>query len=98
MPTRDELFDIGTKSLQTGAFTGVLGAAFGAGSGIMRAAPPGLFALIAGIQWFALGSSFMGKQLKTQVNKTPPRSNTPTSFQESSLACLGRRREPDPVG
>ncbi|KAK7918325.1 hypothetical protein PG985_010199 [Apiospora marii] len=62
MPTRDELFDIGTKSLQTGALTGVLGAAFGAGSGIMRAAPPGLFALIAGIQWFALGSSFMASR------------------------------------
>ncbi|KAK7938085.1 uncharacterized protein PG986_014953 [Apiospora aurea] len=62
MPTRAELFEIGTKSLQTGALTGVLGAAFGAGSGIMRAAPPGLFALVAGIQWFALGSSFMASR------------------------------------
>ncbi|KAK6822603.1 hypothetical protein PG995_011941 [Apiospora arundinis] len=62
MPTRDELFEIGTKSLQTGALTGVMGAAFGASSGIMRAAPPGLFALVAGIQWFALGSSFMASR------------------------------------
>ncbi|KAK8076397.1 hypothetical protein PG994_003669 [Apiospora phragmitis] len=62
MPTRDELFEIGAKSLQTGALTGVMGAAFGAGSGIMRAAPPGLFALVAGIQWFALGSSFMASR------------------------------------
>ena len=42
---------------------GTLGAAIGAGSGILRNAPPTLFALFAGLQWFALGSSFMGKWL-----------------------------------
>lgn len=33
----------------------------GAGSGILRSAPPTLFALVAGLQWFGLGSTFMGK-------------------------------------
>lgn len=43
--------------------TGAMGVLIGAGSGIMRSAPPTLFAIVAGIQWFALGSSYMGMSL-----------------------------------
>ncbi|KAI1340455.1 hypothetical protein F5Y15DRAFT_40315 [Xylariaceae sp. FL0016] len=62
MPTPTELWDIGSQSLQTGAVTGGIGVLIGAGSGIFRQAPPTLFALVAGLQWFALGSSFMASR------------------------------------
>ncbi|CAJ2506084.1 Uu.00g002140.m01.CDS01 [Anthostomella pinea] len=62
MPSAAELWTIGTKSLQTGAVTGGIGLLVGAGSGIMRSAPPTLFALVAGLQWFALGSSYMASR------------------------------------
>lgn len=83
MPSANELMEIASKSLQTGAVTGRtisqliqtytdqgcrcwlclggVGLVVGAGSGIVRSAPPALFALVAGLQWFALGSSYMGK-------------------------------------
>ncbi|KAI0127899.1 hypothetical protein BJ170DRAFT_393655 [Xylariales sp. AK1849] len=62
MPSTAELYRIAAKSLQTGALTGALGTVVGAGSGIMRSAPPALFALVAGVQWFALGSSYMASR------------------------------------
>ncbi|KAI1501296.1 hypothetical protein F5X99DRAFT_208468 [Biscogniauxia marginata] len=57
-----ELTQIASNSLQTGAVTGGIGLIVGAGSGIVRSAPPALFALVSGIQWFALGSSFMASR------------------------------------
>lgn len=54
-----ELKQIAARSLQTGAVTGSLGLLVGAGSGILRSAPPVFFALFAGFQWFALGSTYM---------------------------------------
>ncbi|WP_234038534.1 hypothetical protein, partial [Erythrobacter sp. YJ-T3-07] len=41
--------------------SGMMGCFVGLGSGIMRNAPPALFAAFAGFQWFTLGSSFVGK-------------------------------------
>ncbi|ORY69460.1 uncharacterized protein BCR38DRAFT_86036 [Pseudomassariella vexata] len=62
MPSAAELYQIAAKSLQTGALTGAAGLAIGAGGGIMRGAPPALFAAFAGLQWFALGSSYMASR------------------------------------
>ncbi|KAI8634929.1 hypothetical protein F5Y19DRAFT_130977 [Xylariaceae sp. FL1651] len=79
MPSSSELWQIGAKSLQTGAVTGQrclpsrllltnmswvggIGTLVGAGSGIVRSAPPTLFALFAGVQWFALGSSYIASR------------------------------------
>ncbi|KAH6660801.1 hypothetical protein BKA67DRAFT_549220 [Truncatella angustata] len=62
MPTKTELYEIAAKSLQTGALTGVVGCFVGLGSGIMRNAPPALFAAFAGFQWFTLGSSFVASR------------------------------------
>ncbi|KAI2639834.1 hypothetical protein GGS26DRAFT_287008 [Hypomontagnella submonticulosa] len=62
MPSANELMEIASKSLQTGAVTGGVGLVVGAGSGIVRSAPPALFALVAGLQWFALGSSYMASR------------------------------------
>ena len=49
--------------------TGGIGLLLGAGSGIVRSAPPTLFALFAGLQWFTLGSTYMGEIL---CFKSPP--------------------------
>ncbi|KAI1824867.1 hypothetical protein F4861DRAFT_538529 [Xylaria intraflava] len=62
MPEGAELRQIAAKSLQTGAVTGGIGLIVGAGLGIVRSAPPTLFALFAGLQWFALGSSYMASR------------------------------------
>ncbi|KAF7516039.1 hypothetical protein G7054_g14327 [Neopestalotiopsis clavispora] len=62
MPTKTELYDIAAKSLQTGALTGMVGSFVGLGTGIMRNAPPALFAAFAGLQWFTLGSSFVASR------------------------------------
>ncbi|OTB07116.1 hypothetical protein M426DRAFT_83483 [Hypoxylon sp. CI-4A] len=62
MPSAHELMEIGSKALQTGAVTGGIGLVVGAGAGIVRSAPPTLFALVAGLQWFALGSSYMASR------------------------------------
>ncbi|KAI1752427.1 hypothetical protein F4782DRAFT_501844 [Xylaria castorea] len=62
MPSPTELWQIAAKSLQTGMVAGGIGALFGAGSGIIRSAPPTLFALFAGLQWFALGSTYMASR------------------------------------
>ncbi|OCK80734.1 hypothetical protein K432DRAFT_416509 [Lepidopterella palustris CBS 459.81] len=45
---------------QVGAFAGGAGLVVGGVSGIVRSATPILFATAAGIQWFALGSTFWG--------------------------------------
>ncbi|KAK6950405.1 hypothetical protein Daesc_008733 [Daldinia eschscholtzii] len=58
MPTANELIEIGSKALKVGFIAGGAGLVVGAGSGIVRSAPPALFALVAGLQWFALGSSY----------------------------------------
>ncbi|XXH04928.1 hypothetical protein Hte_011350 [Hypoxylon texense] len=62
MPSANELMEIAKKSLQTGAVTGGIGLVVGAGSGILRSAPPTLFALVAGLQWFGLGSTFIASR------------------------------------
>ncbi|KAI1351703.1 hypothetical protein F5Y01DRAFT_282391 [Xylaria sp. FL0043] len=62
MPSSTELWRIGTKSFQTGMVTGGIGLLLGAGIGIVRAAPPTIFALFTGFQWFALGSSYMASR------------------------------------
>ena len=38
-----------------------MGTVFGASAGIIRGAPPALFALFAGLQWFSLGSTYIGQ-------------------------------------
>ncbi|KAI0850905.1 hypothetical protein F5Y00DRAFT_231121 [Daldinia vernicosa] len=58
MPSTNELKEIASKSLQTGVMAGGAGLVIGAGAGIVRSAPPALFALVAGLQWFALGSTY----------------------------------------
>ncbi|KAI1168561.1 hypothetical protein F5B18DRAFT_184991 [Nemania serpens] len=62
IPSSTELWQIAAKSLQTGMVTGGIGLLIGAGSGIMRSAPPTIFALFAGLQWFTLGSSYMASR------------------------------------
>ncbi|KAJ8126562.1 hypothetical protein O1611_g7077 [Lasiodiplodia mahajangana] len=62
MPSSAELWQIATRSLQTGMVTGGLGLLVGAGSGIVRSAPPTLFAIFAGFQWLTLGSSYMASR------------------------------------
>ncbi|KAI1417852.1 hypothetical protein F5Y13DRAFT_63269 [Hypoxylon sp. FL1857] len=62
MPSANELKEIASKSLQTGALFGGIGLVVGAGAGIARSAPPTLFALFAGLQWFALGSTYMASR------------------------------------
>ncbi|KAH9906446.1 hypothetical protein F4778DRAFT_778842 [Xylariomycetidae sp. FL2044] len=58
----EELKKIAAKSLQTGAVAGGIGLLVGAGAGIMRSAPPTLFAVVAGLQWFTLGSSYIASR------------------------------------
>ncbi|KAI1144101.1 hypothetical protein F5Y05DRAFT_407501 [Hypoxylon sp. FL0543] len=58
----NELMEIASKSLQTGVATGCVGLVVGAGAGIVRSAPPTLFALVAGLQWFGLGSTYMASR------------------------------------
>ncbi|KAI3343394.1 hypothetical protein F4824DRAFT_6675 [Ustulina deusta] len=62
MPSATELWQIGNKSLQTGMVTGGIGLVLGASTGILRSGPPTLFALFAGLQWFALGSSYIASR------------------------------------
>ncbi|KAI0481649.1 hypothetical protein F4859DRAFT_512793 [Xylaria cf. heliscus] len=62
MPSPTELRQMAARSLQTGLITGGVGLVAGAGSGILRSAPPTLFALFTGFQWFALGSSYMASR------------------------------------
>ncbi|KAK5631731.1 hypothetical protein RRF57_007445 [Xylaria bambusicola] len=61
-PSPTELREIAAKSLQTGMVAGGFGLLMGAGSGIMRSAPPTLFAIFAGLQWFTLGSTFIASR------------------------------------
>ncbi|KAI5864574.1 hypothetical protein GGS23DRAFT_595295 [Durotheca rogersii] len=61
-PSASELMEIARKSLMTGAMTGAIGTMVGAGAGIMRSAPPTLFALFAGFQWFTLGSTYIASR------------------------------------
>ncbi|KAI1180069.1 hypothetical protein F4777DRAFT_530831 [Nemania sp. FL0916] len=62
MPSTAELEQIGIRSLQTGLMAGGIGLLYGAGSGIIRSAPPALFALFASFQWFTLGSTYMASR------------------------------------
>ncbi|KAI0115008.1 hypothetical protein F4814DRAFT_417869 [Daldinia grandis] len=62
MPSANELMEIASKSLQTGVMAGGVGLVIGAGFGIARSAPPALFAIFAGLQWFALGSTYMASR------------------------------------
>ncbi|KAI1457171.1 hypothetical protein F4805DRAFT_202938 [Annulohypoxylon moriforme] len=56
------VMDIAVKSIQTGAAFGAVGMMFGAGAGIVRSAPPVIFAFVAGLQWFGLGSTYMASR------------------------------------
>ncbi|KAK3340890.1 hypothetical protein B0H65DRAFT_274893 [Neurospora tetraspora] len=49
-------------ALKLGAGVGTLGLLTGAAAGIIRSAPPGLYAATTGIQWFVLSSSFWGSR------------------------------------
>ncbi|XDG00532.1 hypothetical protein ABKA04_000147 [Annulohypoxylon sp. FPYF3050] len=60
--SHDVIMEIAAKSLQTGAALGAAGMMFGAGAGIVRSAPPVLFAVVAGLQWFSLGSTYMASR------------------------------------
>ncbi|KAL8371279.1 hypothetical protein RB595_001224 [Gaeumannomyces hyphopodioides] len=51
-----------TKSLTVGAFTGTLGVLVGAATGVIRARPAGISAILAGIHWFAIGSGYYGSK------------------------------------
>ncbi|KAI1375962.1 hypothetical protein F4677DRAFT_107674 [Hypoxylon crocopeplum] len=62
IPSANELMEIASKSFETGVVAGGIGMVFGAGAGIVRSAPPTLFALVAGVQWFALGSTYMASR------------------------------------
>ncbi|KAI1100009.1 hypothetical protein F4804DRAFT_63094 [Jackrogersella minutella] len=61
-PTMMELQDIAIQSCRTGTLFGGVGLLVGAGAGIMRAAPPTLFAVFAGFQWFSLASTFFASR------------------------------------
>ncbi|KAL7626680.1 hypothetical protein AAE478_003454 [Parahypoxylon ruwenzoriense] len=62
MPSVNELKEIASEALKTGTVIGTIGLMVGAGFGIIRSAPPALFALFAGLQWFALGSTFVASR------------------------------------
>ncbi|KAI0180240.1 hypothetical protein GGR52DRAFT_234039 [Hypoxylon sp. FL1284] len=62
MPSTNQLKDILTESVQIGAAAGGIGMLVGAGAGILRSAPPTLFALFAGLQWFGLGSTYIASR------------------------------------
>ena len=59
--SRNVLMEIAAKSIQAGAGLGAVGMMFGAGAGIVRSGPPVIFALFAGLQWLALGSTYTGE-------------------------------------
>ncbi|KAI2612804.1 uncharacterized protein GGS25DRAFT_136205 [Hypoxylon fragiforme] len=61
-PSTNDFMKIAAKSLQTGAMTGGIGLLVGAGTGIVRSAPPVIFAIAASLQWFALGSTYMASR------------------------------------
>ncbi|KAK2066649.1 hypothetical protein P8C59_000445 [Phyllachora maydis] len=50
-------------SLKVGAWAGAAGVLAGAAAGIMRSAPPKLFSLVTGAQWFTLGFGYYGSRL-----------------------------------
>ncbi|KAK4189533.1 hypothetical protein QBC35DRAFT_359004, partial [Podospora australis] len=58
-----EIMAIVAPSLRVGATSGACGMFLGAAAGIVRSAPPILFAAAAGGQWFALGSSYWASRL-----------------------------------
>ncbi|KAK3302284.1 uncharacterized protein B0T15DRAFT_299655 [Chaetomium strumarium] len=53
-----EFMEIAVPSLQIGAVAGACGLFTGAAAGIIRSAPPILFSVVAGGQWFTLASSY----------------------------------------
>ncbi|KAK3368159.1 hypothetical protein B0H63DRAFT_487867 [Podospora didyma] len=58
-----ELMAVLVPSLKVGATVGGLGVFAGAALGIARSAPPALYGLATGGQWFVLSSSFYGARL-----------------------------------
>lgn len=57
---KPELPDFSYSRWTDTAGLGTLGLLTGAAAGIIRSAPPGLYAATTGIQWFVLSSSFWG--------------------------------------
>ncbi|KAL2145067.1 hypothetical protein VTI28DRAFT_7946 [Corynascus sepedonium] len=57
--------EILVPSLKVGAAAAVCGVFTGAAGGILRSAPPVLFAIIAGGQWFTLGTSYYAARLSS---------------------------------
>ncbi|KAK4661558.1 uncharacterized protein QC763_705540 [Podospora pseudopauciseta] len=58
-----EVMDIVVPSLKVGGSAGACGLFMGGAAGILRGAPPVFFSLVAGGQWFALGSSYWAARL-----------------------------------
>ncbi|KAK0736893.1 hypothetical protein B0T21DRAFT_363975 [Apiosordaria backusii] len=58
-----EVMDIVVASLKVGGSAGACGLFIGGAAGILRGAPPVFFSLVAGGQWFALGSSYWAARL-----------------------------------
>ncbi|KAI0446084.1 hypothetical protein F4803DRAFT_78496 [Xylaria telfairii] len=89
IPSPTELWHIATRSLQAGMIAGGLGAFVGAGSGIARSAPPSLFAIFAGFQWFALGSSYMATRDLLRHTWGGEESMSPSDFVKASAVAGG---------
>ncbi|KAK0722539.1 hypothetical protein B0T26DRAFT_739750 [Lasiosphaeria miniovina] len=58
-----ELMAVIIPSVQAGAWTGAMGMFAGTAFGIARGAPPLIYSLAMGGQWFTLGSSYYGARL-----------------------------------
>ncbi|AEO57867.1 hypothetical protein MYCTH_2304576 [Thermothelomyces thermophilus ATCC 42464] len=60
-----ELMEILVPSLKVGAAAGACGVFTGAAAGILRSAPTVFFAIVAGGQWFTLGTSYYATRLSS---------------------------------
>ncbi|KAK4195576.1 hypothetical protein QBC40DRAFT_269179 [Triangularia verruculosa] len=58
-----EVMDIVVPSLRVGGSAGACGLFMGGAAGIIRGAPPVWFSLVAGGQWFTLGTSYWAARL-----------------------------------
>jgi len=82
-----EVMEILVPSLKVGAGVGSVGVLAGAAAGIVRSAPPLLFSLVAGGQWFVLGSSYYGT--RQIVLRTMTKDQEVTSGDKVKASALG---------